>query len=96
MPSEWILSKVNFSKLLDSVTIHTFIMHPYLIALLLITSSLGGYFEWEDNVTIDCQTDNCKIVDEPNYNRSEGRKQAGTEERKDEDNDSKPELPKKS
>jgi len=39
--------------------------------------------------------DNCHVVFEQDYNRSESRKQAATEERKDEDNDSKPELPKK-
>ena len=103
--------KSGFSKQLDSGISHTLNMHPYLMASLLITSCLGGYFGEVDTgiVVLNCQnynevavgysaTDddkNCHVVFEQDYNRSESRKQAATEERKDEDNDSKPELPKK-
>ena len=103
--------KVGFSKQLDSGITHTRSMHPYIMASLLITSCLGGYFGEVDTgiVVLNCQNyssveigysatddvdDNCHVVFE-HYNRSESRKQAATEERKDEDNDSKPELPKK-
>ena len=103
--------KSGFSKQLDSGINHTRNMHPYLMVSLLITSCLGGYFGEVDTgiVVLNCQnynevavgysaTDddkNCHVVFEQDYNRSESRKQAATEERKDEDNDSKPELPKK-
>jgi hypothetical protein len=104
--------KSGFSKQLDSGISHTLNMHPYLMASLLITSCLGGYFGDVDTgiVILNCQNyssveigysatddvdDNCHVVFEQDYNRSESRKQAATEERKDEDNDSKPELPKK-
>jgi hypothetical protein len=101
--------KSGFSKQLDSGISHTLNMHPYLMVSLLITSCLGGYFGEVDNgiIILNCQNyssveigylatdDNCNIAFEHDYNRSESRKQAATEERKDEDNDSKPELPKK-
>jgi len=89
-------------------------MHPYIIASLLITSCLGGYFGEIDKgvIKIDCKNEiyndigysathyedmNCKVIetDDQDFNRSEKRKQAGTEERKEEDTDSKSELSKK-
>lgn len=51
--------RLSFSKVLDSAITHNVIMHPYIIASLLITSCLGGYFGSADAgiVMIDCHKD---------------------------------------
>jgi len=85
-------------------------MHPYIIASLLITSCLGGYFGNVDTgmVMIECHKEihgdvgfsstdyedtDCKKIEYEahDFNRSEKRKQVGTEERKGEDSEPKPE-----